>query len=104
MKYLIVDTEDYTLGEINDYFKSELSQTNLNKEDIVIEKSLQRKIAIQELERIFDENGMSHQYEMLGGVMHLNLTGNAIEFSENEFQNRFEDAYTSILNGLIESV
>jgi len=29
MKYLIENTENHTLGEINDYFKKELMQTSL---------------------------------------------------------------------------
>lgn len=37
MKYLITDTEDYTMGEVNTYFKQELKKTNLNPDDIVVE-------------------------------------------------------------------
>jgi len=101
MLYFISDTESCTLGEINEYFKKELLKTNLIEEDIVIDTSLQRKIAIMELDRIFDENGMSAFYELDINGMHLKHTGNIIEFSETELESRFEDAYQCILSGLV---
>ena len=103
MKYLISDTVEHTMGEINSYFAEELKKTNLKKEDIVIEDSLKSKIAIMELQRIFDENGMAEHIEWgLEGYkgIHLKLTGNFIEFSDNELSSRFSDAYNCILNGL----
>jgi hypothetical protein len=99
MKYLIEDTEDHTMGEINDYFISELNKTNLNEDDIVVDGKLKGKIAMMELERIFDENGMAQFYEMGSGVMHLKKTGNTIEFTKNELKSRFEDAYKCMLVG-----
>jgi hypothetical protein len=99
MTYLIKDTEEYTLGEINDYFQKELMLTTLKKEDIEIEDSLKIKIGMMELQRIFDENGMADFYEIDLSVIHLKRTGNTIEFSNNEILSRFEDAYDCILNG-----
>jgi len=100
MKYLITDTQDHTLGEINDYFKSELIQTSLLKEDIVIEDKLKVKLGMLELSRIFDENGMANSYELGLGMIHMKHTGHSIEFTDNEIHSRFEDAYKCILYGL----
>jgi hypothetical protein len=100
MKYYIEDTEDYTLGEINDYLRNELAKTNLNKDDILIEGKLKDKIAIVELDRIFDENGMSEMYEIDINGIHLKQTGNCVEFSKNELASRFDDALASMLSGL----
>lgn len=102
MKYLITDTDEHTLGEINQYFKTELAKTNLNKEDIVIDEGLKVKIGIQELDRIFDENGMLEFIELNISGMNLKHTGNFIEFSDEEIDSRFDDAYQCILSGLIE--
>jgi len=101
MKYLIQDTDSHTLGEINSYFKQELFKTSLIKEDIIVDKNLQKKIAIVELERILDENGLSEKYEISLSGIHLNLTGHTIELSENELSARFDDAYECMLTGLI---
>ena len=101
MKYLIEDTEDYTLREINSYFKSELMKTSLNKDDIIIDDKLKVKLAMMELDRIFEENGMSELYELGLGEIHLNHTANCIEFSDNEIDCRFNIAYESILSDLI---
>lgn len=100
MKYLIQDTQEYTLGEITNYFKRELMQTSLNKEDIVIDESLKVKLAMVELERILDENYISHLYEIRLGAIYLKLSGHVIEVSDNEVYSRFEDSYRSILSGL----
>lgn len=102
MKYLIRDTEEHTLGEINEYFASELKKTNLKKADIQVEDSLKKKIAMVELDRIFDENGMSDFYEMDTYGIRLKHTGNAIEFSNNEIKERFNHAYDCILTGIKE--
>ena len=71
MIYTIQNTEHHTLGEINDYFKRELLKTDLVKENIIIDTILQDKIALMELDRIFDENGMSNFYELDTNGMHL---------------------------------
>jgi len=99
MKYLIQDTEEVTLGEINSYFAAELAKTNLNKDDILVEQSLKDKVAMLELDRIFDENGLRNFTIDVDG-MHLNHTGNFIEFSDNEKKARFDDAYACILSGI----
>lgn len=99
MKYLIQDTEEVTLGEINSYFATELAKTNLNKSDILVEQSLKDKVAMLELDRIFDENGLRNFTVDVYG-MHLNHTGNFIEFSDNELESRFDDAYVCILSGI----
>jgi hypothetical protein len=104
MKYLITDTEAHTIREINDYFINELNKTNLKEEDIVIDETLKIKIAMMELERIFDENDMNEFYEMGLGVIHLKKTGNTIEFTSNEIQNRFKDAYQCMLTGCKELI
>jgi hypothetical protein len=104
MKYLIQDTESHTLGEINNYFRDELKKTNLNPEDILIDETLSKKIAIMEMDRIFEENGISEFYELgLEGFngIHLKQTGNYIEFSEDELSSRFNDAFKCILSGLV---
>ena len=100
MKYLIQDSEEHTLGEINKYFRTELAKTNLIKEDIIIEKPLQVKLATMELDRIFDENGMSVFMELDVEGMHLKHTSNLIEFSDNEIQSRFNDVIDSELANL----
>ena len=79
MKYLIEDTENYTLGEINNYFISELMKTSLNKDDIVIDDKLKVKLGMVELERILDENDMANFYELGLGVIHLKHTGHTID-------------------------
>ena len=99
MKYLITDTEAHTLGEINEYFAEELKKTDLNKGNIVVSETLKVKLAMMELQRIFDENGMAELYEIDLGVIHLKHTGNIIAFSNDELMSRFEDAYESILGG-----
>lgn len=99
MKYLIEDTEVYTLGEINDYLNDQLMLTSLNKDEIIIDDRLKLKLGMVELERVFDENGMSDFYELGLGVIHLKLTGHTIEIADNEIQSRFENAYECILNG-----
>jgi hypothetical protein len=104
MKYLIEDTEKHTMGEINFYFVNELMKTSLNEDDIVIDEALKVKVAMMELERIFDENDMSEFYEMDLGCMHLKKTGNTIEFTKNEIKSRFEDAYRCMLIGCKESI
>ena len=53
-----------------------------------------------ELDRIFDENGMGGLYDIDLGGIHFRGTGNSVEFSDNEIQSRFEDAYECILSGL----
>ncbi len=100
MKYLIENTENHTLGEINDYFKKELMQTSLNKDDIVVDDKLKVKLGMVELERILNENDMANFYELGLGVIHLKHTGHTIEITDSEIQSRFEDAYECILMGL----
>ena len=100
MKYLIEDTEEVMLYEINQYLKKELSKTSLNKDDIVIDDKLKIKIAMVELARIFDENGMDGIYSIDLGTIHLNHTGNTISFSQEELMYRFENAYECIFSGI----
>lgn len=97
MKYTIKDTIIHTLGEIEEYFKKELLLTSLKKEDIIIDDTLKTKLAMLELERIFDTNGLSPYYELDINVIHLKGTGHTIEFSENEINSRFDDIYSRIL-------
>ena len=100
MKYLITDTEEYTLGEINKYFIEELKKTNLNPEDIVIEKSLRVKIAVVEIERIFDENGIEGIKFFPDGTYELKHTGNSFYLPKSELKYRFENAYECLLDGI----
>ena len=104
MQYRINDTEDHTLGEINDYLVSELKKTSLIKEEIVIDDTLKVKIAMMELQRIFDENEMGEFVSFDLDGMTLNHTQNLIEFSENELNSRFDDAFQSILEGISQEV
>ena len=101
MKYLIEDTDRHTLGEINDYLRDELFKTSLVKSEIKIEDSLKEKIGTMEVSRILDENGMAKLYQIDLSCMHLNVTGNTIEFTKNEIQSRFENAFDCILSGIL---
>ena len=101
MKYLITDTEDYTMGEVYIYFKEELKQTNLNHEDIVVEAKLKVKLAMMEIQRIFTENGFE-DFSTDIGCIDLQHTGNRIEFSENELECRFIDVFKDLLTVLKE--
>jgi len=100
MKYLIEDTEEHTLGELDSYFTKELEQTNLKKKDIVVVNSLKLKIGAMEISRIFDENSMNTFYEIDDNGFHLTQTGHYIEFSKGELDSRFEDVYSRKLNYL----
>ena len=101
MKYLIQDTDEHTLGELDRYFTEELEQTNFKKKDIVVEESLKLKIGAMEVSRIFDENSMNTFYEIDDHGFHLTQTGHFIEFSKGELDSRFEDVYSRKLDYLL---
>ena len=99
MKYLIEDTDDHTLGEINDYFIEQLSMTNLNEEDIVVAESLKEKIGSRAVFKLLDDNGMALIYEETIGGMIL-TSGDVIEFSKVELAQRFRMSYQVFLHSL----
>ena len=99
MKYLITDTEDYTMGEVNTYFKQELKKTNLNPDDIVVEDVLKVKLGMTEIQRILSENGFN-DFSTDIGCIDLLHTGNRIEFSDNELECRFIDVFQDVLRVL----
>jgi|TARA_R110000764_G_scaffold172187_1_gene259067 hypothetical protein len=101
MKYLITDTEDYTMGEVYIYFKQELKQTNLKYEDILVDAKLKVKLAMMEIQRIFTENGFE-DFSTNMGCIDLQHTGNLIEFSDNEIECRFIDVFKDLLTVLKE--
>jgi len=104
MKYLIEDTEKHTLSEVHDYFKSELLKTSLNKEEILINHNLKLKLAMVEIERILDDNGMGNFYKIGLGFIHLNRTENRIRICKKEIQSRFEEYFENIVTECYELV
>jgi hypothetical protein len=99
MKYLIEDTDEHTLGEINDYFIEELSMTSLNREDIVVAESLKDKIGSRAIFELLDDNGMALLYEETIGGMVL-TSGDIIKFSKVELIQRFRLSYQGFLHSL----
>ncbi len=95
MKYLIQDTERHSLGEIYSYFKHELRQTNLNSEDIVVEKSLKFKIGMVAISEILDEIGFTAHN--IDGVRSIILKDGQIRIAKKEILERFEKVYQYFL-------
>lgn len=96
MKYLIEDTENFTLGEIQSYFQMELLKTNLKKEDIKVSKKLKLKIGMKYIEDIFSDNGIN-DINISGCYVEFNFTGHNILISKKEIMDRFDYVFESML-------
>ena len=99
MRYIITDTQCKIQNEnIMKYFQDELQKTNLERKDISVETSLQKKLGNIELKRIFNENFAKEQTKIENGYIHLTHSGNIIKISCNEIKDRFYDLFDREIN------
>ena len=103
MKYLI---ENYNTSTCPfTYIREELEQLKENitfrKSDLIVDVALRKKLAVSELKRIFNENGSDTNINIDESGIHLTHTGHFIPLSESELEYRFQNAFDSIVSGVL---
>jgi hypothetical protein len=103
MKYLI---EDYNTSTCPfTYIREDLEQLQENitfrKSDLIVDLALRKKLAVAELKRIFNENGSDTNINIDESGIHLTHTGHMIALTESELEYRFQNAFDSIVSGVL---
>jgi len=103
MKYLI---ENYNTSTCPfTYIREDLEQLQENitfrKSDLIVDTVLKKKLAIAELKRIFNENGSDTNINIDESGIHLTHTGHMIALTESELEYRFQNAFDSIVSGVL---
>ena len=87
------------------YIREDLEQLReditFNKSDLVVCSALKRNLAVAELKRIFNENGKDSNINIDEDGIHLTHTGHMIALTESELEYRFQNAFDSIVDGVL---
>ena len=101
MKYLIEDYNNTSTCPFT-YIREDLEKLRtFRKDDLIVDIALRKKLAVAELKRIFNENGSDTNINIDESGIHLTHTGHMISLTESELEYRFQNAFDSIVEGVL---
>ena len=105
MKYLIENYNNESTCPFT-YIREDLERLRENitfrKSDLIVAIELRKKLAVAELKRIFNENGSDAYINIDNDGIHLTHTGHLIALTEAELDYRFQNAFDSIVEGVLQ--
>jgi hypothetical protein len=104
MKYLLENYNSLNACPYT-YIREDLEKLKENvtfkKSDLDVDAPLRKKLAVAELRRIFNENGNETNFNIDESGIHLTHTGHFIPLTESELDYRFQNAFDSIVDGVL---